>query len=265
MKKMLVASLAVALCATAASATDLSLTVDRTDSNTSFPMTVTFDVVATLSDALNEGLAAYGFDLRGEKDGVAFDVTGATVTVPAGIEAFSLYGLTNPAGYGGTPINGVLVQIGAAQNTIANPGPNPPFPIGTVRYNVGDPSDPDAPWIVAQVSITLTDAPTTDYTFYVENGFANVIREGEFAAPQMVDKVDNVTGDMLVVVSAPSCVWDIDGNGVVNPIDSGICMSKFGCTVGGGDAQCDACDIDGNTVVNPIDSGVIMSNFGDCP
>ena len=57
------------------------------------------------------------------------------------------------------------------------------------------------------------------------------------------------------------CPWDVDGNGVVNPIDSGLVMAHFGPV----NPATIIYDIDGNGFVNPIDSGLVMAHFGDCP
>jgi hypothetical protein len=58
-----------------------------------------------------------------------------------------------------------------------------------------------------------------------------------------------------------ACDGDVDGNGVVNPVDQGLVQSKFGSL----DEQ-DLCnyDIDCNGVINPVDSGLVQSLFGTC-
>jgi hypothetical protein len=57
------------------------------------------------------------------------------------------------------------------------------------------------------------------------------------------------------------CDGDVDGDGQVNPVDSGLVQSAFGS----GDDQ-DLCnyDIDCDGQVNPVDSGIVQSLFGSC-
>lgn len=258
-----VASVVVGLAVSSASAIDLVLTLERVDCRPTFGENskIQFNVLGELTGGPSEGLAAFGFDLSATLDGQAFVVTGATVTAPSpSMDAFAERGLRNPAGYGGTPIGANLVQIGAGQNTINNPGPTPPFPIGPVDFGIGT----NGPQVLASVEIILTATPADKYVFTVSNGFANVIRDGEQDPPQKVDPVDNVTVATLDVAPV-ACLWDVDDNTVVNPVDVGLVQSKFGCAVGTGDCDCDRTDIDGNGVVNPVDSGLVQSKFGPCP
>jgi hypothetical protein len=60
------------------------------------------------------------------------------------------------------------------------------------------------------------------------------------------------------------CEGDVDGNGVVNPVDVGLVQAAF-CTPG----QCpdpDLCqyDIDCNGAISPVDSGLVQAQFGVC-
>jgi hypothetical protein len=60
------------------------------------------------------------------------------------------------------------------------------------------------------------------------------------------------------------CDGDVDGNGVVNPVDVGLVQAAFS-TEGDCDPD-DLCqfDIDCNGVINPVDSGIVQSLFGQC-
>ena len=49
-------------------------------------------------------------------------------------------GINNPAGFGGTPSAGRLLQVGGAQNTMNSSFA--PYPIGTVITGVGLPAQP---------------------------------------------------------------------------------------------------------------------------
>jgi hypothetical protein len=57
------------------------------------------------------------------------------------------------------------------------------------------------------------------------------------------------------------CDGDVDGDGQVNPVDSGLVQSAFGSA----DDQ-DLCnyDIDCDGQINPVDSGIVQSLFGTC-
>ena len=57
------------------------------------------------------------------------------------------------------------------------------------------------------------------------------------------------------------CDGDTDGDGQVNPVDSGLVQAAFGST-----DETDLCqyDIDCDGQINPIDSGIVQSLFGTC-
>jgi hypothetical protein len=60
------------------------------------------------------------------------------------------------------------------------------------------------------------------------------------------------------------CDADVDGNGVVNPVDVGLIQSNF-CAAGVcTDRQLCQYDLDCNGAVNPVDSGLAQSLFGVC-
>ena len=54
------------------------------------------------------------------------------------------------------------------------------------------------------------------------------------------------------------------GNGVVDPLDSGFVLARFGCPVGTGDPSCDIADQNGDGSVDPLDVGFVLARFGDC-
>ncbi len=57
------------------------------------------------------------------------------------------------------------------------------------------------------------------------------------------------------------CDGDVDGDGQVNPVDSGLIQAAFGSTDEGNLCQYDV-DCDGQ--INPVDSGIVQSLFGSC-
>lgn len=60
------------------------------------------------------------------------------------------------------------------------------------------------------------------------------------------------------------CDGDANGDGTVDPLDSGYVLARFGCPVGTGNADCDAADVNADGAVNPLDSGYVLARFGEC-
>jgi hypothetical protein len=96
-----------------------------------------------------------------------------------------------------------------------------------------------------------------DYTLYT-----NTIWE----TPEDPENVYHPAFELLGSVVVPSgCEGDANGDGIVDPLDSGFALSRFGCAVGTGDPDCDAADQNGDGIVDPLDVGFILSRFGNCP
>lgn len=72
--------------------------------------------------------------------------------------------------------------------------------------------------------------------------------------------VDNVA----VVIGGEECEGDANGDGLVDPLDSGFVLARFGCEVGGGDPSCDTADQNGDGMVDPLDVGFVLARFGPC-
>ncbi|MCH7700410.1 MAG: hypothetical protein IID37_01865 [Planctomycetes bacterium] len=71
----------------------------------------------------------------------------------------------------------------------------------------------------------------------------------------------------MAVYQAPLpeiCEGDANGDGTVDPLDSGFVLSRFGCEVGGGDDDCDVADQNADGAVDPLDVGFVLARFGDC-
>ena len=64
-----------------------------------------------------------------------------------------------------------------------------------------------------------------------------------------------------VTPSNVGCDGDMDEDGQVNPVDSGLVQAAFGSTDRG-----DLCryDLDCDGQINPVDSGIVQSLFGTC-
>ena len=61
-----------------------------------------------------------------------------------------------------------------------------------------------------------------------------------------------------------TCDGDANGDGTVDPLDSGFVLARFGCEVGGGDPGCDIADQNGDGFVDPLDAGYVLARFGPC-
>lgn len=78
---------------------------------------------------------------------------------------------------------------------------------------------------------------------------------------------DMSNGLVVIADLAPlpeTCDGDANGDGTVDPLDSGFVLARFGCSVGTGDPACDAADQNDDGVVNPLDSGFVLARFGEC-
>lgn len=136
--------------------------------------TVLYTIDGELSDNASAGLALFSVDLS---------FTGGPL-IPAGVptaapmDAFNTpKGFVNPAGFGGTPIGGILRQIGGGQNTIKNTLPGPPN--GTVILNV---AQAGSPVTLAAGTVTAPYVVGT-YSLVPSNVLANVIQAGQGANP----------------------------------------------------------------------------------
>ncbi len=178
MKRALLAMVAAGLVASAASASNIDIRVQKLGGggvvNVRVGGTVEYQIVGELTDNVNEGLALIGLslDFTGGDIGEAADEPAANPMLNFDIPA----GITNPAGYGGTMIGGDLVQIGGAQNTIKNVD-TAPFPTGTVITGV---AALGSPVIIATGSFVLPGtAVPGSYQLSAFDVFANVIKDGE--------------------------------------------------------------------------------------
>jgi len=163
---------------TVAGATDIDLSVESGGANSIIVTpgsNVNYQVVALLSDNLNEGLGSVLFD-------VAFD--GGSLSKadePAALPMINFdrpAGMTNPNGFGGTEIGGKLIQAGGAQNTILSSFA--PFPNGTVVTGTGKPSGGSVVVLNGALNAPLE---VGTYTLELENIDVNVIRQGEIGNP----------------------------------------------------------------------------------
>lgn len=178
------------MLAPALPATDLNLKVQSAGSSTVTVLpgaAVSYAVVGELSDALNEGLALFAFDLHFSGGPLA------PANAPASSPLLSFAvpaGINNPAGFGGTPVAGALLQVGGAQNTLNNSFA--PYPLGSVTTGVALPG-----FAATLVSGQLT-APLTpgSYMLTPSGLVANVIQAGASGVP--VWKVESAVAGTLL-------------------------------------------------------------------
>ena len=72
------------------------------------------------------------------------------------------------------------------------------------------------------------------------------------------------SGDECVRDPEWLCDGDVDGDGVVNPVDHGLVQANF-CTASScTDAQLCQYDMDCDGQINPVDSGIVQGLFGTC-
>ncbi len=66
------------------------------------------------------------------------------------------------------------------------------------------------------------------------------------------------------LVPGPPCDGDANGDGLVDPLDSGFVLARFGCDVDAGDTDCDTADQNDDGQVDPLDVGYVAARFGTC-
>ncbi|MCH8253342.1 MAG: hypothetical protein IID36_12915 [Planctomycetes bacterium] len=184
---------AVGLAAASVYGTDLNVSVRSEGSNTvtvAPGAIVVYEVSGILSDSLNEGLALVLFDLSYSGG----NLTPADTPAAPPMNNFALnLGITNPAGFGGTVINGDLIQVCGAQNTINNTEANAEFPVGSVIVDLAQ-----SQLVVITGSLTAPITPG-EYTLALSNLASTVIIAGEDGMPFWatetggVGTIDNLT------------------------------------------------------------------------
>ena len=215
-------ALAVVCCASSAGATDLTLTIQLTDSggtpigcgsNVGPGETAYYRVLGELSDATNQGLALFGFDLSISGPAAIMLSTEGPVTAGTNMANFvDPLGLNNPAGFGGTPSSDDLLQIGGGQNTILDSSTNGIPPDGNVDLNLALLGSPE---VLASGSIVMPATQGT-YTLSIPSnyssgqGFANVVTSSATGSPfwevEAVGTVTANTCDILVVPGDPPVI-----------------------------------------------------------
>jgi hypothetical protein len=144
---------------------------------------VNYEITATIDDGSTstDGLALVGTDLTFVAPASLANNSASLANPGAPMDKFNYpNGVTNPpfppGSYGGTNNGTALLQIGGGQNTIGNPGPNPPFPVGTVTTQVGTTG---AQVIATGTYTTPVGSNNQTHVLALANCFANTIDNGE--------------------------------------------------------------------------------------
>ena len=180
-------------------------------------------------------------------------ITGATFEVR--ISSILVSGLGVPSG--DTP--DVLAAFGYVGNGVQELSD---FEAGDANF-LGSIDTPD-PFVGQILSYDVTSF-VTDLVDAGETWVGLTIAAQEFGALAIIEngeypKLTIETGEAPV-----DCEGDANGDGTVDPLDSGYVLARFGCSVGEGDEDCDAADQNGDGEVDPLDSGFVLARFGPCP
>ncbi len=222
MRKLVGLTAAFALMAVPALGANLNIAVQNSDGASSVTVApggvVNYQIVGTLSDANNDGLALWGSDLA-----MSPSVLLSPATPGPSMGSFvSPQGITNPAGYGGTQSGNNLLQIGGGQNTIKNTIDNAPFPIGAVVEGIAQ-----SQVVLATGSVTMPGAAGV-YTLALSNVFANEIVDGQIALNgaffQTVASGVGTVGNLTINVGAAavSITASNPPDGHFDPLDTGL-------------------------------------------
>lgn len=157
---------------------------------------VNYEIVGTLATPMNSGHMGLAL-VSGTVDFSGGALTQANANDPVGYSPSVApdgtctsamanfakpWGITNPAGYKGTEINGDLVQTIGGQNTIKNID-SADFPIGVVKTGVAATGTGCGPATLLTGSITMP-AIGGPFTLNFADSFANVIGPGQFGTEE---------------------------------------------------------------------------------
>lgn len=154
----------------------------------------------------------------------------------------------------------------------------------TVNFCIGEPIEsPATTWVVA--------VPNTDLAFEIAfdcdqdapgQGFANLADEARcggwidltefphgieecegrtFGGCYFVSLVIASSGNVACCETPALCAGDVNGDGMVDPLDSGFVLTRLGM-----DVEADTCQADVNCdgLIDPLDLGFVLSRFGIC-
>ena len=108
------------------------------------------------------------------------------------------------------------------------------------------------------------DATSFDWLVPDSEGFADVRVRVIAHDLRFQNSSDGADRAFAIVPGSVGCEGDANGDGAVDPLDSGFVLARFGCPVGTGDPGCDAADQNGDGAVDPLDAGFVLARFGPC-
>ena len=199
---LLTAWVAVACAGSAWGATFTVEIVATSSTTVGLGGSVNYEITGVVSDDGNLGLGIFGVDLQSDTG-----VAQASATEGPSMGSFvKNWGITNPAGYGGTADGDYLLQIGGGQNTIGN-DPNDPnlpaYPGGMVVEGIAL----GTPVVLATGS---AEAPMAEGTYNVSlaNPFASVLAEDmdSYYRVEAADASVGGSGFQIHVVLTPSLI-----------------------------------------------------------
>jgi len=119
--------------------------------------------------------------------------------------------------------------------------------------------------LLIQEGVTILEGSPVDTIRGVEDGY-HMSYTGDYIIAELVLS-DGREGAFLLTRDPPppTCLGDVNGDGTVDPLDSGFTLARLGCPVGWGcDPGCDAADANRDGQVDPLDGGFILARFGPC-
>lgn len=116
-------------------------------------------------------------------------------------------------------------------------------------------------WVLQDDEFVLQDSgewplpDSVDYSFG-RLGMQNLLDE-DFGSTLVID-IDNFSFRLI------ACDGDVNGDGTVDPMDSGFILARFGCDYPDDGINCLAADANGDGIVDPLDVGYVLARFGTC-
>lgn len=107
----------------------------------------------------------------------------------------------------------------------------------------------------------------SEYSSYGQFGFGVGIDGGTIVVSATGDSLLGTDFGSISMLDCdfPLCHGDVNGDGVIDPLDSGFVLTRLGCYIDWGDPDCTAADTNIDGVVDPTDVGFVLARFGVCP
>ena len=112
---------------------------------------------------------------------------------------------------------------------------------------------------------------------FVRGGLSIAIEAGNYPHSVAISDLDGdhvldlavvnfLSANVLVLLSQRpgACEGDANGDNLIDPLETGFVLARFGCQVGEGDPGCDLADQNGDGLVDLLDVGFVLARFGTC-